>query len=73
MRRQKSDKENQKGQGLKIFTPEQMRNRLPITLPQLRAGDNLEKLKNEIRQFLYFLYRLKKLTKTIYKLFISTI
>ena len=38
-----------------------MLNRLPITLAQLKAGNNSEKLKNEIRQLLYSLYRLKNL------------
>ena len=40
----------QKEKGLKILTPNQMLRRLPITLSQLKAGDNSEKLKNEIRQ-----------------------
>ena len=40
---------------------------LPITLAQLRAGNNSEKLKNEIRQLLYSLCRSKKLTKQLYK------
>ena len=44
------------GSGLKILTPNQMLSRLPITLAQLKAGNNSEKLKNEIRQ-LYSLYR----------------
>ena len=47
----------QKGQGLKILTPDQMLNRLPIFLAQLNAGNNSEKLKNEVRQLLYSLYR----------------
>ena len=47
----------QSGQGLKILTPDQMLNRLPISLAQLNAGNNSEKLKNEIRQLLYSLYR----------------
>ena len=49
------------GKGLKILTPDQMLSRLPITLAQLKAGNNFEKLKNEIRQLLYSLYRSKKL------------
>ena len=32
--------QNQEGQGLKILTPDQMLSRLPITLAQLKAGDN---------------------------------
>ena len=41
--------EQQKGEGLKILTPNQMLSRLPITLAKLKAGNNSEKLKNEIR------------------------
>ena len=48
---------NQAGKGLKILTPSQMLNRLPISLAQLKAGNNSEKLKNKIRQQLYSLYR----------------
>ena len=64
---------NQRGQGLKILTPNQMLSRLPISLAQLKAGNNSEKLKNEIRQLLYSLYRSKKLTKQIYKSLIDII
>ena len=62
------DFNNQKqiGQGLKILTPDQMLSRLPITWAQLKAGNNSEKLKNEIRQLLHSLYHSKNLTKTIY-------
>ena len=45
------------GKGLKILTPKQMLSRLSISLAQLKAGNNLQKLKNEIRQLLYPLYR----------------
>ena len=45
------------GKGLKILTPEQMLRRLPIVLAQLKAGNNSQKLKKEIRQLLYSLYR----------------
>ena len=61
------------GEGLKILTPNQMLSRLPITLAQLKAGNNSEKLKNEIRQLLYSSYRSKKFTKQIYKSLIDTI
>ena len=60
-------KKIQSGGGLKIWTPDQMLHRLPITLAQLKAGNNSEKLKNEIRQLLYSLYRSRKLTKQLYK------
>ena len=60
------NKQNQqKGQGIKILTPNQMLNRLPIALAQLQAGNNSNKLKNEIRQLLYSLYRSKNMTKDI--------
>ena len=58
---------NQKGKGVKILTPNQMLSRLPISLAQLKAGNNSQKLKNEIRQLLHSLYRSKKLTKQISK------
>ena len=60
------EERKQRGQGLKILTPNQMFTRLPISLAQLKAGNNSEKLKNEIRQLLYSLYRSKKLTKQLY-------
>ena len=47
--------QQQQGQGLKILTPNQMLRRLPISLAQLKAENNSEKLKNEIRQLLYSL------------------
>ena len=50
-----------------------MLSRLPISLAQLKAGNNSEKLKNEIRQLLYSLYRLKKISKIIYENLIRTI
>ena len=67
------NKQNQAGFGLKILTPDQMLSRLPISLVQLKAGNNSEKLKNQIRQLLYSLYRSKKLTKTIYNNLINII
>ena len=58
--------DQQKGQGINILTPNQMLNRLPIALAQLQAGNNSNKLKNEIRQLLYSLYRSKNMTKQVY-------
>ena len=49
-------KQKQEGRGIKTLTPNQMLSRLPISLAQLKAGNNSEKLKNEIRQLLYCLY-----------------
>ena len=70
----KFNEQKQQGLGLKILTtPNQMLSRLPITLAHLKAGNNSEKLKNEIRQLLYSLYRSKKLTKQLYKSLIDII
>ena len=65
--------QKQQGRGLKILTPDQMLCRLRISLAQLKAGNNSEKLKNEIRQLLYTLYRSKKLTKQLYKSLVDII
>ena len=64
--------ERQQGQGLKILTPQQMITRLPILLAQLKAGNNSQKLKNEIKQLLYSLYRSTKLSITIYNSLMNT-
>ena len=56
----------QKDQGLKIMTSSQLITRLPILLAQVKAGNNSQKLKNEIRQIVYSLYRSKNLSKAIY-------
>ena len=62
-----------KGEGLKILNNKQMLNRFPILLAQIQAGNNSNKLKNEIRQILYSLYRSKVLTKTVYNNLIKSI
>ena len=62
-----------KGASLKILTDKQMLNRLPILLAQIQAGNNSIKLKNEIRQILYLLYRSEVLTKTVYNNLIKSI
>ena len=58
---------NQAGKCLKILTTRQMLTRLRISLAQLKQGNNSEKLRNEIRQLLYSLYRSQKLTKKFCK------
>ena len=70
----KLNKQNQQErQGIKILTPNQMLNRLPIALAQLQAGNNSNKLKNEIGQLLYSLYRSKNMTEQVYKSLIGII
>ena len=68
-----AEQRKQQGQGVKILTPKQLITRLPILLAQLKAGNNSQKLKNEIIQLLYSLNRSKKLSKTIYENLMNTI
>ena len=68
-----AQKRNKQGERLKILTPNQMLNRLLITLAQSKTGNNSEKLKNEIQQILYSLYKSKKPTKQNYKSLIDII
>ena len=50
---------------LKVLTPNQMLQRLPIALAQVKAGNNSENLLNEIRQIIYSLYQSKEITKKV--------
>ena len=59
-------KNETKGKGLKILTPKQMLQRLPIPLAQVKAGNNSESLLNQIRQIVYSLYQSKEITKKVY-------
>ena len=61
------------GKGLKILTPKQMLQRLPIALVQVKAGNNSENLLNEIKQIVYSLYQSKKITKKVYNNIIKSI
>ena len=51
---------------LKILTPKQMLQRLPIVLAQVIAGNNSERLLNKIRQIIYSLHKAKEITKKVY-------
>ena len=62
-----------KGTGLKILTPKQMLQRLPIALAQVKAGNKSESLLNEIRQIVYSLYQSKQITKKVYNNIIKSI
>ena len=55
-----------KGKGLKILTPKQMLQRLPIAPAQVKAGNNSESLLNEIKQIIYSQYQSKEITKKVY-------
>ena len=59
----KSKKDETKRTGLKILTPKQMLQRLPIALAQVKAGNTSENLLNEIRQIIDSLYQAKEITK----------
>ena len=61
------------GTGLKIVTPKQTLQRLPIALVQIKAGNNSESLLNEIRQIVYSLYQSKQITKKVYNNIIKSI
>ena len=58
------------GKGLKILSPKQ---RLPIALAQVKAGNNSESLLIEIRQILYSLFQSKEITKKVYNNIIKSI
>ena len=62
----KAKQNETKGTGLKILTPKQMLQRLPIALVQVKAGNNSQNLSNEIRQIIYSLYQSKQVTKKVY-------
>ena len=66
-------KQSNKGTGLKILTPKQMLQRLPIALAQKKAGNNSESLLNEMRLFIYSLYQSKRIIKKIYNNIIKSI
>ena len=69
----KSKENETKGKGLKILTPKQMLQRLPIALAQVKAGNNSESLLNEIKQIVYSLYQSKQITKKVYSDIIKSI
>ena len=48
---------------MKILSPEQMLQRLPIALAQVKVGNTSEDLLNKIRQIIYSLCREKEITR----------
>ena len=69
----KSKQNETKRKVLQILTPKQMLQRLPIALAQVKTGNNLESLLNEIRQIVYSLYQPKQITKRVYNHIIESI
>ena len=68
-----AQRKNEQRKGLKILTPNQILRRLSVSSAQSKGANNSEKLKNEIRQLLYYLHRSKIFTKQLYKSFIDII
>ena len=54
-----------KGKRLKILTPKQLLQRLPIALAQVKVGNASENLLTEIRQIIHSLYQSKQITKKV--------
>ena len=69
----KAKQNKTEGTGLKILTPKQMLQRLPIALAQVKGGNNSESLLNEIRQIVYSLYQSKQITKRVHNNIIESI
>ena len=61
------------GKGLKILTPKQVLQRLPIAIAQVKADNTFENLLNEIRQIIYSLYQAKEITKKVYNIIMNSI
>ena len=58
---------------LKLLTPKQMLQRLPIAFGQVKASNNSESFLNEIRKIVYSLYQSKQITKIVYNDIIKSI
>ena len=69
----KAKQNEAKGKGLKILTPKQTLQRVPIALAQVKAGNNSQNLLNEIRQITYSLYQSKEITKKVYNNLIKSL
>ena len=54
------------GEGLQILSPNQMFQRLPIALGQVKTGTKSENLLNEIKKTIYSLYSAKEITKNVH-------
>ena len=63
----------QEGTGPRILTPKQILQRLPISLAQIKAGNNSQSLLNEMRQIVYPLYQSKEITKKVYNNILKSI
>ena len=73
MRPLEGDEEVKEGKGSKMLAPNKLLTRLPMILAQIKAGNNLDRSKNEIRQILYLLYQHNKITKKVYNKLIKSL
>ena len=62
-----------KGGRLKMLTPKQMLQRLPIALSQLKPGNNSENFLNEIFKTVFSRHESKEITKKVYHNMINSI
>ena len=72
-RKASEELKKEEGTGLKILTPKQMLQRLPIALAQVKAGNSSESLLNKIRQIGYSFYKSKETTKKLYNSIIKSV
>ena len=67
------DEEIKEGKEIEILTPNKLLTRLPISLAQIKVGNNSNKLKNEIRHIMYFLYQHNKIAKKVSNIWIKSL
>ena len=61
------------GRRLKISSPNQMVQTLPMALAQVKVGNTSKNLQNEIREIIYSLYQEKEVTKEVYNNIMNSI
>ena len=66
-------KRKKTGTGITSLAPNNLLTTLPVLLAQIKAGNNSNKLKNEIRKILYLHYQHNKITKKVYNNLIKSL
>ena len=66
-----AQRRNQQGKGLKILTPKQIISRLPISLAQIKAGNNSENLKTKLGNYCILCTNEKNLQKMFIKVLLT--
>ena len=67
------DLNQEKRRGLKILTPMQMLQTLPVALAQVKAGNGSENLLNEIYQIIQSLCRAEEISKIVHNSIMNSI